>query len=466
LTAGESCAHGDGLSDYDLVVRGRRVVLRDAVGPAAIAVRDGRIVGVESPDAELSAAAVLDAGDHVVLPGLVDTHVHVNDPGRAEWEGWDTATRAAAAGGVTTIVDMPLNSVPATTTVDALAAKTAAAHGRAHVDYGLWGGVVPGNEEDLGPLVDVGVLGFKAFLVPSGVDEFPAVDETDLEAAMSVLAARGVPLLVHAEDEAALDPAALARAPGRYSAWLASRPPLAEARAIDRLARLASRTGARVHVVHVSSAEGVDAIARARRAGAPMTAETCPHYLVLDAASIPDNATLFKCAPPIREEVHRERLWRALGEGTLDLVASDHSPCPPDLKAGDFATAWGGIASLELTLAATWTEARGRGFGPADLARWMSAAPARLAGIDDRKGGFAIGLDADLVVWDPEAEWVVRREDLRHRHAQTPYLGMRLRGRVATTVLRGRIVYREGAFPSPGHGRLLTGRAALPGWNP
>ena len=454
------------MSAFDLVVRGRHVVLADGVRPAAIAVRDGRIVGVEPPDAELPAAAVLDAGDHVVLPGLVDTHVHVNDPGRAEWEGWDTATRAAAAGGVTTIVDMPLNSVPATTTTDALAAKAAAARGRAHVDYGLWGGVVPGNAAELDRLVDGGVLGFKAFLVPSGVDEFPAVDDVDLEAALPILAARGVPLLAHAEDEGALDPGALARDPARYAAWLASRPPAAEARAIDRLARLASRSGARVHVVHVSSTEGVEAIERARRAGIAMTAETCPHYLALDAASIPESATLFKCAPPIRGASHRERLWESLGAGTLDLVASDHSPCPPSLKAGDFATAWGGIASLDLSLAATWTGARERGFGPADLARWMSVEPARLAGIGDRKGALASGLDADLVIWDPEAEWLVRREDLHHRHGQTPYLGMRLRGRVVMTVLRGRIVYREGAFPSLGHGRLLTGRAARPGRNP
>ena len=445
------------MSVYDLVVRGLRVALPQGVGPAAVAVSDGRVAAVLPLDAELDAAASLDAGKAVVLPGLVDTHVHVNDPGRAEWEGWDTATRAAAAGGVTTIVDMPLNSVPATTTVVALEAKLRAAESRAHVDYGLWGGVVPGNAAELDPLVDAGALGFKAFLVDSGVDEFAHVGESDLAAAMAILTRRGVPLLVHAEDAAELDPAALARAPARHASWLSSRPPASEARAIERVARLSGATGARAHVVHVSSREGVEAIAAARAAGVPITGETCPHYLVLDGASVPDGATLFKCAPPIRTGEHRERLWSALAEGTLDLVVSDHSPCPPAMKAGDFATAWGGIASLELGLSAIWTQARARGYDIEDVARWMAAAPARLAGLDGRKGAIAPGLDADLVLWDPDAERVVRSEELHQRHPLTPYAGLRLAGRVLTTILRGRVIYHEGAFPESGAGQWLPG---------
>ncbi len=429
-----------GMRGFDLVVRARRAVLPDGEGPAAIAIRDGRFTALQPPDTRLEARVELDAGDRVVLPGLVDTHVHVNDPGRAEWEGWETATRAAAAGGVTTIVDMPLNSVPATTTVAGLEAKLRAAEGRARVDYGLWGGVVPGNAGELHALVDAGVRGFKAFLVDSGVPEFPSVGERDLRAAMGILADRDLPLLAHAEDPVALDPKALEAAPGRYASWRASRPAAAEASAIEILARLALETGARVHVVHVSSEEGARAVAAAREKGARITAETCPHYLFFEAGSVP-NRTVFKCAPPIRAAADREALWDALRDGTLDLIASDHSPCPPELKTSDFATAWGGIASLEISLAAVWTAARAHGFEPADLARWMSAAPARLAGLDGQKGAIAPGLDADFVIWDPDEERIVRGAELYQRHPVTPYEGERLAGRVAATFVRGERVY-------------------------
>jgi allantoinase len=353
---------------------------------------------------------------------------------------------------------MPLNSVPPTTTLAGLEAKLQAAVGSAWIDYGLWGGAVPGNADALPSLLDAGVLGFKAFLVPSGVKEFPPLGEDDLRAALGVLAPLDAPLLVHAEDPGRLDPSPLARDPASHASWLASRPAEAESCAIDALIGMVEETDARAHVVHVSASPSVDSIARARRRGFAISAETCPHYLFFDAEDIPSRELRFKCAPPIREATHRERLWEGLRVGTLDLVASDHSPCPPSMKLGDFATAWGGIASLQLSLAVTWTAARERGFSPDDLARWMSAAPARLAGIERRKGAIAPGLDADLVIWDPDANFEVRPEDLHHRHRETPYVGARLAGRVQTTFVRGRRVYDTGSFCDRPLGGWIRGR--------
>jgi len=450
-----------------LIIRSARVVLPDAVRPASIIIENGNIAAIGSPDVR----ADFEYGDLAISPGIVDTHVHVNEPGRTEWEGFDTATRAAAAGGVTTIVDMPLNSIPATTTVDALERKRAAARGQCHVDVGFWGGVVPGNADELEALVDAGVRGFKCFLVPSGVDEFPAVDEGDLRRALPALARRGVPLLVHAEDPRRIVGAELAR-PGHergperaalhgvYTSYLATRPPAAEVDAIRLMVRLASEYGVRTHIVHVAAAEAVDEIARARASGVPITAETCPHYLTFAAEEVPDGATLFKCAPPIRESRHRDALWEGLRRGALDLVATDHSPAPPALKcAGDFLRAWGGIASLELSLAATWTRLRAVGasarLGLADLARWMSAAPASLAGLADRKGAIAIGRDADLIVWDPDAAFTVDAAALQQRHKLTPYAGRRLTGVVRTTLLRGERVWNDGRLARAGGGQLL-----------
>jgi allantoinase len=428
-------------------------VCSDGVRPASIHIDDGRIARIGARDDR----ADIEFGDLVISPGLVDTHVHVNEPGRTAWEGFDTATRAAAAGGVTTIVDMPLNSVPATTTVAALEAKRSAARGQCHVDVGFWGGVVPGNAGELDGLVDAGVRGFKCFLAPSGVDEFPMVGEADLREALPALARRGVPLLVHAEDPRYL------RAPcdASYGSYLSSRPPIAERAAIDLIARLADQFHARVHIVHVACAEGVDAVARAKAAGVRMTAETCPHYLTFAADDIPADATEFKCAPPIREAPHREALWRAMAEGTLDVIATDHSPAPPALKApGDFARAWGGIASLELSLAACNTGLTGprsrcdaaRAAGR--IAAWMSAAPARLAALD-RKGRIEVGCDADVTVWDPGAEWKVDAAALQQRHKVTPYADRTLRGTVHATYVRGECVWRDGALVVAAHGQLL-----------
>ena len=440
------------------ILRSRRVVAGGRVGPATVWVAGSRIEWVGAWEDGGDGAHVDDVGDDVIMPGVVDTHVHVNEPGRTDWEGFESATRAAAAGGVTTIVDMPLNSIPATTTVEALHAKTAAMRGKCAVDVGLWGGVVPGNAGALRPLWDAGVLGFKCFLVHSGVDEFPNVEEADLREAMPILAGLGAPLLVHAELPGPIEAATQTRVeptaedargaaagdPRRYSTWLRSRPRAAEDEAIAMMIELAREYGTRVHIVHLSSSDSVAPLRAARGAGLPVTVETCPHYLVFAAEEIPDGATEFKCAPPIRESTNRESLWRALAAGDIDLVATDHSPSPPALKcreSGDFMRAWGGIASLQLGLAATGAAALDRGFTVADVARWMCEAPARLAGLARRKGAIAEGLDADLVVWRPEERHEVARERLYHRHGPTPYHGRSLATAVVRTYVRGRLVH-------------------------
>jgi allantoinase len=402
---------------------------------------------------------LIDAGTAVVLPGLVDTHVHINDPGRADWEGFETATLAAAAGGITTLVDMPLNSIPATTTVAGLEAKRRAAAGHCHVDVGFWGGVVPGNARDIEPLARAGVLGFKCFLSPSGVDEFGHVSESDLREAMPIVAATGLPLLVHAEWPALLRAPDARADPRRYATWLDSRPAAAEQAAIDRLIELSGMHATRIHIVHLASADALASIGQARASGIPLTVETCPHYLTFSAEDVADGDTALKCAPPIREAAHREQLWRALAGGRIDLVATDHSPAPAALKHiddGNFIKAWGGIASLQISLPVVWTGAAARGIPIERLAQWMSAAPARLAGLDGRKGAIAAGYDADLVIVDPERELIVDASRLYHRHALTPYDGARLRGVVMATMLGGEIVFEHGESIGPHAGRALS----------
>ena len=423
------------------VIRARRVLTDAGLREASVHVAHGRIVKMAAWDDVPEDATLIDAGLSVVMPGVIDTHVHVNEPGRTGWEGFETATRAAAAGGVTTILDMPLNSIPATTTVDALHAKREAARGKTDVNVEYIGGVVPGNVDQIERLAAEGVRAFKCFLTPSGVDEFQNVTELDLREAFPVLARTGLPLMVHAED-----PRLIADAPAggsrAYAKYLASRPASAEESAIQMLVRLMDAHPTRVHIVHLSSARSLDVVSRARARGLPLTVETCPHYLTFAAEEIADGATEFKCAPPIRSSAEREALWQALIAGEIDSIASDHSPCPPELKqtAGDFFAAWGGIASLQLALSAVWTGARSRGIPIADVSRWMSAAPAQLAGLADRKGKLAAGFDADIVIWDPEEQFIVDASTLKHRHPVTPYAGRELFGVVRATYVRGRSV--------------------------
>jgi allantoinase len=429
------------------------VVTPDGIRAAAVHVADGRIARVAEYGDLPADAEIVEAPDLLVLPGLVDTHVHVNEPGRTEWEGFETATRAAAAGGVTTLLDMPLNSIPATTSAAALRVKREAAAGRTWVDVGFIGGVVPGNADSLRDLADGGALAFKCFLVPSGVDEFEHVGERELREAMPILASLDRPLMVHAELPGPIESAYLTLRgadPRCYATYLASRPPAAETQAVAMMVELCEATGARTHIVHVSSSASVPLLRSARDRGLRMTAETCPHYLAIDAEEIPDGATEFKCAPPIRERANRQALWEALVRGDLDMIVSDHSPCPPSMKqreSGDCFAAWGGIASLQLGAAVVWSEMRERGLPVGCLVRWMSEAPARLAGLEGRKGRIVPGYDADLVLWDPDGEQLVEPAMLLHRHSLTPYLGRRLTGVVEATYVRGELAYDRRTGP-------------------
>jgi allantoinase len=438
----------------DVVFRAPRVITVVGEVERAIGVKDGRIVAIEPIGADLPAAReeVLTA-DTVLMPGLVDTHVHINEPGRTEWEGFETATRAAAAGGVTTVIDMPLNSIPPTTTVEALEIKRKAAEGAVYVDTGFWGGAVPDNLDQLRPLHDAGVFGFKCFLLHSGVDEFPHLDTAQMEQALEQMHDFGALMIVHAENSQAIDRAPSAEGE-RYSRFLASRPRGAENMAIAEVIEAARYTRSGVHILHLSSSDALPMLASARREGVLITVETCPHYLTFSSESVPDGATQFKCCPPIRESANRELLWQGLRDGVIDGIVSDHSPSTPELKRfdiGDFGVAWGGIASLQLGLRAVWSQARVRGFSLVDVAEWMSAAPARLAGLA-RKGRIALGYDADLCLFAPDEAGVVSGAELEHRHPVTPYDGMALAGVVHSTWLRGEPI----DLGAPPRGHLLT----------
>jgi allantoinase len=433
------------VNEFDLVIRARRAITPTGERPAAVAVRGGMIAAIEPYDTDLRAGRTVDlADDEVLLPGMVDTHVHVNEPGRTEWEGFASATRAAAAGGVTTIIDMPLNSLPPTVDVPALHTKRAVAAEKAYVDVGFWGGAIPGNIGDLKGLHESGVFGFKCFLLDSGVPEFPPLTPADLHDYLAAIREFDGLMIVHAEDAGSIEHSPAAHG-SRYAEFLASRPRGAENTAIAHVIEAARWTGGRVHILHLSSSDALPMIASARRDGVRLTVETCPHYLVFDADEIDTGATQFKCCPPIRERENRELLWQGLADGIIDCVVSDHSPCTPELKrldTGDFGVAWGGIAGLQVALPAVWTQARERGFALTDVTRWMSATPAALAGLD-RKGGLVVGRDADLAVFAPEETFVVDAAALRHRNQITPYAGRTLAGVVRSTWLRGQELVGE-----------------------
>lgn len=427
----------------DLAIKSERVVTPGGVRPGVVMINQGLIIDIlnEVPG---EVHETIDIGDLVLMPGIIDPHVHVNEPGRTDWEGFETATRAAISGGITTLVDMPLNSSPVTTSIHAFEEKLASTTGKLHANCGFWGGLVPGNEREIEPLIQKGVLGFKAFLTHSGISEFPNVAEADLQKAMPVIAKYGLPLLVHCELEGK---SRFARPwgnnAGSYQEYLSSRPHSWEDDAIALMIRLCEVCDCRVHIVHLSSADSIDQITRAKEKGLKLTVETAQHYLYFEAENIGDGRPEFKCAPPIREKANNERLWQALKHGIIDFVATDHSPAPPQLKSGDLTMAWGGIASLQFALPALWTKARGRDCSLVDIARWLSSNPAMFIGAGDHKGKIVAGYDADLFAWHPAESFLLREEMIRHRHKITPYLGETLYGTVHRTWLKGKTVFEK-----------------------
>lgn len=445
----------------EMLIRGRRVLLPTGVAPATLHVADGRITAVTAFDAPApSDVPRVDANELLVTPGIVDSHVHINEPGRTEWEGFLTATQAAAAGGITTVVDMPLNSIPPTTSADNAEKKRDALRDQLHVNVAFWGGVVPGNTKDLPGLQRFGVPGCKCFTCHSGVDEFPMSTKQDLELAMPVLRDLGRVLLVHAEAPGPLERAELEIAgqdPRLYQTYLRSRPKSAEDEAVAMVIELSRKHRCPAHIVHLSSASAIPLLRAAQAEGVPVTAETCLHYLTFTAEEIPDGATHYKCAPPIREASNRELLWKGLEDGVIGMVVSDHSPCTPALKkpeTGDFLGAWGGIAGLQLGLSVLWTQAQARGVSLEQMVRWNTLGPAKLAGLAARKGQLAVGFDADLVFWDDAASFVVTPESIRHKHHVTPYAGRTLKGVVHQTFVGGRLAYSKSAGLAKPGGRF------------
>lgn len=431
-----------------LALKSTQVVLDGELRPAQILVEDGKITQIADFKTTLSVKTE-DLGDQIIMPGLVDTHVHINEPGRTEWEGFNTGTQSAAAGGITCVVDMPLNCTPVTTSADALRQKLDSLAGKLWIDCGFWGGVIPESLDDLDELIQAGVLGVKSFTIHSGIDDFPKVEQHHLAQAIDILAKYNVPYLIHAElDSEEKDPPPIG---DKYQSFLKSRPKSWENDAIDMMIDLAEKAKAKgvsgkIHIVHLSSAEALPAIKSAQQRDLKLTAESCPHYLTLFAEDIPDGKTLFKCCPPIREQHNREQLWQGLADGTISFIVSDHSPCTPTLKhidSGDIENAWGGISSLQFGLSIIWSEAQKRGYSLPDIVNWMATEPANFAGLGDRKGKIACGYDADLVVFDAKQSYCIDPEMIKYRHKITPYEGREVSGVVKRTYVRGKLVYSD-----------------------
>ncbi|WP_205510732.1 allantoinase AllB [Longitalea arenae] len=442
---------------FDLAISGKFICTPEGMRAGVVLIRNGIIADVVAALPREASRTVIDIGEKVLMAGIIDPHVHLNEPGRTNWEGFDTGTRSAAAGGITTLVDMPLNASPVTTTAIAFEQKLAATKGQLHVNCGFWGGVVPGNSAEIEKLINKGVLGFKAFLTHSGIDEFPNVTEADLQLVMPVIARYNLPLLVHCEMSTQLQVQA-GNDDRSYQQYLSSRPKAWEDEAIALMIRLCEQYHCRVHIVHLSSADSIEQIKQARQKGLPLTAETAQHYLFFNAEAIPDGQTAFKCAPPIREKENNERLWQALQEGIIDFVATDHSPAPPEMKeiaSGNLRKAWGGIASLQLALPVLWTGARKRNIPVTCMAKWLCEKPALLPGLHETKGKIAKGYDADLLVWDPDRSFTVTAEQLHHKHKITPYLNQQLYGVVEQSWLNGELIFEQGQFPALNKGKLI-----------
>ncbi len=446
--------------DFDKALHSNRVVLDSGIKDATILIKNGKIVQLVAgklPSEALGERTVTELGHAVIMPGIIDAHVHINEPGRSEWEGFETATRAAAAGGVTTLIEMPLNASPVTTTVANFEKKQSAAAGKLQVNCGFYGGLIPGNFADLPDLMQAGVFGIKCFLTHSGIDDFPNVTESDLAKAMPLIEKTGLPLLVHAELDAPHPMAAwFKNHPTHYPAYLKSRPKSWENNAIELMLRLCKNTRCRTHIVHLSSADLLGRLQKAKQS-LPLSVETAPHYLYFHAEAIPDAQTVYKCAPPIRESANNALLWQGLKAGVIDFIGSDHSPAPPALKeiaSGNLSKAWGGISGLQFTLPVVWSKAQALGFEPEDIARWLCSRPADFLGLS-QKGRIEVGNDADLTVWEPETTFTVLEKDILHRHKITPYLGEKLQGKVMQTWVAGEQVFGEGGILKENQGQVL-----------
>jgi len=445
-------------------LQSKNVIINGEMTEACVEIKDELIYAIH-PHGQTLSCPIQDYNDKVIMPGLVDSHVHINEPGRTEWEGFNTATQAAAAGGITALVDMPLNCIPVTTTKAAFQEKLDAVDDKLWVDCGFWGGVIPQNIDDLDDLLNAGVLGVKSFLIDSGIEEFPNVEAQDIQAAMPILAKHDVPYLIHAElDCGGFDDVVITK---EYNSFLASRPKKWENDAISLMVDMARESkekgdNCKVHIVHLSSDEALNTIEQAKKEGLRFTAETCPHYLTIASENIPDGKTLFKCCPPIRENSNREHLWQAITDRRLDFIVSDHSPCTPELKhidTGDIEKAWGGISALQFGISLIWTEAKERGFSLVDITRLMSTQTAKFAGLDSVKGEIKMGNHADFLIFDPDFSYTITNEMIKHRHNITPYAGREVTGQVLHTFVRGHHVYQQDEFINKPVGRpLLKGQ--------